>query len=651
METKKNPLFLRYGWRNFRPGYLQFMNNSKCFLLFATAFSISQGMTVGGISSAVLTTIEKRFQFTSRETGFIAASNDISAILLTFIASYCGGYGNKSKWLGYGALITGVGCFIHALPHFIIGRYQPEADHGASTGQRQLFCHVNTTNTTSDLEGSQCLSKYAKNWYYLMIFSVAQMVMGAGTSPLYSLAPAYIDENVHPKSCPVYFGVFFAAAIVGPGLGFLVAGAMLTTYVDLEMPKGFHITPRDSRWIGAWWLGYVMVGSLLVLTSVALSGFPRQLPGAKERREQLLKERAIPLKDQNVMENLKSIIPATKQLLKNPVFVFNALALSATTFGSAGVGPFLVKFLYLKFNLSLAIAGLAVGIAVAPGAGGGVFLGGLVVRRFKLKETLLMAAKCCLIIKVATIFTSLIWLIPGCDEVQLAGIVKPYWDSTMGGNSLISTCNKNCSCPLSLIRPVCGSDKLTYFSPCFAGCTSSDTSGVYTGCNCVSPPFNVSTPLASRGLCDRGSGCKNYIVFLVAVLLLVMAGFTLSVPNKTVVLRSVPDNIRSYAFGLQFVFQRTLGFIPGPIIYGWLFDTRCLVWAESCGRRGNCQFYDVHSLSYGIMLLAGSSHVLASLFYFISFWYCRKRTTLDEAKSARKTVEYGKKLNDQDTSV
>ena len=43
METKKNPLLLRYGWRNFRPGYLQFMNNSKCFLLFATAFSISQG--------------------------------------------------------------------------------------------------------------------------------------------------------------------------------------------------------------------------------------------------------------------------------------------------------------------------------------------------------------------------------------------------------------------------------------------------------------------------------------------------------------------------------------------------------------------------------------------------------------------------------
>lgn len=627
------------------------MNNCKCFLLFATAFSISQGMTVGGITSTVLTTIEKRFQFTSKETGFIAASNDISAILLTFIVSYCGGYGNKSRWLGYGALITGIGCLLHALPHVIIGRYQPEADHGTSTGQRQLLCHTNTTNTTSGLESSQCLSKYAENWYYLMIFSVAQMVMGAGTSPLYSLAPAYIDENVHPKSCPVYFGVFFAAAIVGPGLGFLVGGAMLSNYVDLEMPKGFHITPRDTRWIGAWWLGYVIGGSLLVLTSVALSGFPRHLPGAKERREKLLKESAIPLNDQNIKENIKSLIPATVQLLKNPVFVFNALALSATTFGSAGVGPFIVKFLYLKFNLSLAIAGLAIGVAVIPGAGVGVFLGGLLVRRFKLKEALFKAAKWCLIIKAVTMLTSLIWLIPGCDEVQLAGIVKPYWDSTIRDDSLISTCNKNCSCPLTLIRPVCGSDKLTYFSPCFAGCTLSAPNGVYSGCSCVSPPFNVSVPMASRGLCDRGSGCKNHIAFLVAVLLLLLAGFILSVPNKTVVLRSVPDNIRSYALGFQFVFQRTLGFIPGPILYGWLFDTRCLVWAENCGRRGNCQFYDVPSLSFGIMLVTGTFHVLAVLFYFISFWYCRKRTALDEAKSSRKSVENGKELNDQDSSL
>lgn len=51
--------------------------------------------------------------------------------------------------------------------------------------------------------------------------------MGAGTTPLYSLAPAYIDENVQPKASPIYLGIFFAAAIAGPGLGFVTGGPIL----------------------------------------------------------------------------------------------------------------------------------------------------------------------------------------------------------------------------------------------------------------------------------------------------------------------------------------------------------------------------------------------------------------------------------------
>ena len=63
--------------------------------------------------------------------------------------------------------------------------------------------------------------------------------MGAGTTPLYSLAPAYIDENVHPRSSPVYLGIFYAAAITGPGLGFIVGGAILN---DL------YIQVKQVRW-------------------------------------------------------------------------------------------------------------------------------------------------------------------------------------------------------------------------------------------------------------------------------------------------------------------------------------------------------------------------------------------------------------------
>ena len=58
--------------------------------------------------------------------------------------------------------------------------------------------------------------------------------MGAGTTPLYSLGPAYIDENVKPKNMPLYLGVWFASSIMGPGLGFILGGLVLGVFVDLK---------------------------------------------------------------------------------------------------------------------------------------------------------------------------------------------------------------------------------------------------------------------------------------------------------------------------------------------------------------------------------------------------------------------------------
>ena len=132
--------------------------------------------------------------------------------------------------------LLGIGCFLFALPHLLVGPYRPDIIRGVSSNSRsQSFCYANTTNTTSSVENSQCFSGYGGNWYYLMIFSIAQMIMGAGTIPLFSLGPAYIDENVHPKSCPIYFGVFFAAVLIGPGIGFMAGGLVLSKYVDLEL--------------------------------------------------------------------------------------------------------------------------------------------------------------------------------------------------------------------------------------------------------------------------------------------------------------------------------------------------------------------------------------------------------------------------------
>ena len=39
---------------------------------------------------------------------------------------------------------------------------------------------------------------------------------------------------------------------------------------------------RDPRWIGAWWLGYILCPSFLVISSLVISTFPKHLPPERD---------------------------------------------------------------------------------------------------------------------------------------------------------------------------------------------------------------------------------------------------------------------------------------------------------------------------------------------------------------------------------
>ena len=40
--------------------------------------------------------------------------------------------------------------------------------------------------------------------------------------------------------------------------------------------------PGDPRWIGAWWMGFVLQGILLVIFTIPIALFPRKLPSQKD---------------------------------------------------------------------------------------------------------------------------------------------------------------------------------------------------------------------------------------------------------------------------------------------------------------------------------------------------------------------------------
>ena len=116
----------------------------------------------------------------------------------------------------------------------MIGKYIP-ANINPDVFNRDGLCHIaNTTMTPPCM-----LRPGGSSSVNLMVFSIGQLLMGAGTTPLYTLGVAYLDENVNPKQSPIYLGVWFASTFLGPGLGYVIGGLFLGQFTNIELVNIF----------------------------------------------------------------------------------------------------------------------------------------------------------------------------------------------------------------------------------------------------------------------------------------------------------------------------------------------------------------------------------------------------------------------------
>lgn len=95
---------------------------------------------------------------------------------------------------------------------------------------------------------------------------------------------------------------------------------------------------------------------------------------------------------------------------------------------------------------------------------------------------------------------------------------------------------------------------------------------------------------------------------------------------------------RTLALGVQSLVFRALGSIPGPIVFGVIFDSTCLFWQFDCDRRGNCWVYDNLQLSNRALALALSGVILNFIFSFLS-WLVYPKTKKEKKKSTSETID------------
>nr|XP_002737394.1 PREDICTED: solute carrier organic anion transporter family member 4C1-like [Saccoglossus kowalevskii] len=527
------------GWFSIRPKWLQRFNTAPGLALAVSLLMFVQGMAVSGFAFVSLTSIETRFQLSSTATGLILSTYDITGLIAAPIVSYFGAMRNKPRWLSVGAIIMGFGFFIWTLPHFTTG------DYGYEVSQMyEPICDLSDDNSTFV---EICDDEWTSLSYYFWVFVIAQVIVAIGASPIYNLGLAFVDEHVSTRDSGWYVGVTHAFAVLGPVTGFILGAVFLSIWTDIKNADSVTITPDDPAWVGAWWLGFLLSWILAWLVSIPIGAYPPELPVKKEIEKERRETAHHSDQSDNIMKmrpefgkDAQDLWPSTKILLTNPAFMFVCAAQCSQNLLLSGAAPFMPKFLENQFSLTSTQGAALVGITALPSAVVGTVLGGWIIQRFNLgvKGTL----RFCIFIGVFTLCGLPIFLIH-CPQPDIAGVFVSYDPITeLEEVNLNHPCNLPCNCSTSsAYSPVCGINNLVYFDGCYAGCQTTLNEGeTFSDCRCIFADNNTN-------------------------------------PNATEAVSG--KCIQSCS-------------VPGPIIFGAIIDSACVVWQQTCDTTGSCWIYD-----------------------------------------------------------
>ncbi|XP_039194570.1 solute carrier organic anion transporter family member 4C1 isoform X1 [Crotalus tigris] len=595
------------------PRALQVCNNVKGYLVFYSLLSVFQGIIVNGLINVSISTIEKRYDLSSSLTGVISAGYDISFSVLCLFISFYGERGHKPRWLALSSFLIALGALVFSLPHFTSEPY--------TYGEKaEDICPV-------PLSGGQTIScrpgSRSKLSNYFYVFLLGQFLLGAGGTPLYTLGTTFIDDSVPKHQASVYIGIGYAMSLLGPAIGYVLGGQLLNIYVDFNRNISVDLTPEDPRWVGAWWIAFVICSFSTCLLVAPFSYFPKHLPGTSKIRAEKISEAHHNGKQmcEYTGKSIKDFLMILWMLLRNPVLMYLVIAAALEALVATGFATFLPKFIENQFGFTSSYSATLGGLVLIPGAALGQIISGTLVSKLQMNCKTII--KFIIVTCTIALLLNLVFAIAKCGNEPFAGVSETYNGTGMLSN-LTAPCNAHCRCLRSDFLPICGADEVQYFSPCYAGCTAivpqKHGTKHYSNCSCVMNPIvEIQNTFhgATSGKCK--SKCKVLPWFLSFFFFAVVFTFMAVTPTTVAILRCVPENHRSFALGVHMLFLRILGTIPGPILFGISIDDSCTLWSvDKCGRKGACWTYNNNKMAYLLFGISACSKAVSLIFTIIA---------------------------------
>ena len=119
-------------------------NNIKTFVICIAIFNIIF-VTLEMYLVAIITTIEKRFGFTSSQSGFLLSIKEIVIVLTATGVTHFASNTHRPRFIAMTGLIAALGGFLSMLPYLVYGKYDLEYE-----------IHFNTTDETMDRHEILC---------------------------------------------------------------------------------------------------------------------------------------------------------------------------------------------------------------------------------------------------------------------------------------------------------------------------------------------------------------------------------------------------------------------------------------------------------------------------------------------------------------
>lgn len=275
-----------------------------------------------------------------------------------------------------------------------------------------------------------------------------------------------MDDNIKKSKVPFFLSLKGFLRMLGPTLGFSLSSLFLRYYIDPGVDP--IINDTDPRWMGAYWIGWIVFAIYFMITGFLISLFPRTLPRAAARRRELLQKIMDGKKEKSLLKipqkaSLKDIRETMGRLFTNKVLIFNNLAGIFYIFGYLPYWTFQAKYIEIQYLLSPSTASLVTGSVSLVFSAIGILSSGLVISLYKPRARYLAAWN--IITSIISIFGVMSYALNGCLANNNIQVLE---------NSDINMCNSDCNCDYVKYAPICGSNGKTYISPCHAGCNETN---------------------------------------------------------------------------------------------------------------------------------------------------------------------------------